>query len=144
MSLSLIDVNTYQSTQQVKEYDEAHREAAETAEFAEADKLAQVMDGAIDPPTALRQQDTPAIGRDCVGDGIWCEFHFECREVLHHECRKISILAEGEQVLLVKCIDVTFGIFFNDPVGDNERATLVGSTDAVHAEAARQTSHRTE
>lgn len=79
-----------------------------------------------------------------MGDGVRRELHFECREVLHHECRKISILAEGEQVLLVKGIDITFGVFFDDPVGDNERPTLVGRTDAVHAEAAGQTSHRTE
>ena len=79
-----------------------------------------------------------------MGDGVWRELHFECREVLHHECRKVSILAEGEQVLLVKGIDITFGVFFDDPIGDNERAALVGSTDAVHAEAAGQTSHRTE
>ena len=102
------------------------------------------MDGAIDPSTTLRQQDTPAVGRDCVGDGVWCELHFERREVLHHKCRKVSILAEGEQVLLVKGIDITFRVFFNDSVGDNERAALVGSTDAVHAEATRQASYRTE
>ncbi len=79
-----------------------------------------------------------------MGDGVWRELHFECWEVLHHECRKISILAEGEQVLLVKGINVTFGVFFDDPVGNNKRATLVGGTDAVHAEAAGQTGHRTE
>ena len=79
-----------------------------------------------------------------MGDSVRCELHLECREMLHHECRKISILTEGEQVLLVKGIDITFGVFFDDPVGDNQRAALVGRTDAVHAEAARQTGHRTE
>lgn len=102
------------------------------------------MDGAVDPSTTLRQQDTPAIGCDCVGDGVWCELHFECREVLHHKCCKVSILAEGEQVLLVKGIDIALRVFFNDPIGDNERAALVGCTDTVHAEATRQAGYRTE
>lgn len=79
-----------------------------------------------------------------MGNGVWRELHFECREVLHHECREITVLAEGEQVLLVKGIDITFGVFLNDPVGDNEWAAFIGGTDAVHAEAAGQTSHRTE
>ena len=35
-SSTLIDVQTYQSTQQIEEYDEARREAAE---FAKGDKL---------------------------------------------------------------------------------------------------------
>lgn len=102
------------------------------------------MDGAVDPSTTLRQQDAPAIGCDCVGDSVWCELHFERRKVFHHERSKVSILAEREQVLLVKGIDVAFRVFFDDPVGDNERAALVGSTDSVHAETPRQASDRTE
>lgn len=102
------------------------------------------MDGAVDPSTTLRQQDTPAIGCDCVGDSVWCKLHFERREVFHHERSKVSILAEGEQVLLMKGIDVAFRVFFDDPVGDNERAALVGCTDSVHAETTRQASDGTE
>ena len=62
-------------------------------------------------------------------------------EVLHHKRRKVLTLAEGEQVLLVKSIDITFRVFFNDSVGDNKRAD---STDAVHAEARTHASDRTE
>ena len=79
-----------------------------------------------------------------MGNGVWRELHFERREALHHECRKVSILAEREQVLLVKGIDVTIRVFYDDPVGNNERAALVGGTDPVHAETTWQASYKTE
>lgn len=65
----------------------------------------------IDPPPPLTEQYVPPRRRDSVCDGVWRELHLECREMLHHERREVSVLSEREEVLLVQSVDIRLGIF---------------------------------
>ena len=77
-------------------------------------------------------------------DSILGELGPERGEVLEQECREVTIFTEREQVLLVQGIDKRLSVLLDDSVRDDDRATLVGSTDSVHRETPRQTRHGAE
>ena len=52
-------------------------------------------------------------------------------EMLHHQCCQVSIFTEGQKILLVQGIEVAFGIFVDDTVRDEDRATFVCCADTV-------------
>lgn len=68
----------------------------------------------VNPSPPLTEQNIPPTRRDGMSDSIGCELHLECREMLHHQRGKVSIFAQGEEVLLVQSIDVGFGVFVDD------------------------------
>ncbi len=49
-----------------------------------------------------------------MSNSVGCKLHLESREMLHHQRGEVSIFSQREQVLLVKCIDVVFGILVDD------------------------------
>jgi hypothetical protein len=59
--------------------------------------------------------------------------------MFHQQCRQESILAEGEQILLVQGVHIALCVFINYTVGDDERSAFVIGTDAVQGETARKT-----
>ena len=65
-------------------------------------------------------------------------------EMLHQERCQITIFTEREQVLLVQSINIAFCIVVDNAIGDDDRATFVGSTDPVHRETSGQTRHGAE
>lgn len=102
------------------------------------------MNGRIDPAAALGDQNTPLVRSNRVSDGIRGEFHFESGEVLHDECRKITVLSKREQVLLVQSVHVWLRVLVNHSAGDDDRSSLVGCSDSVDTEAPGETRHRSE
>ena len=72
------------------------------------------------------------------------ELCLERGKVLHHERGQETIFTERKEVLLVQRVDVAFGVFVNDPVGNDDRTTLVGRADTIERETPRQTGDRTK
>lgn len=97
------------------------------------------MNSRIDPPTALREKNTPRLGRYSVRNRIRAKLGFESREMLHKESGQESIFSKREQILLVQGINVGFGILFDDPIGDDDWTTFVCGTNAVEGETTWQT-----
>jgi len=135
---------TYDRAEQIDEHEEAHREAAETEQLWQEQQFTQIVHRRVDPATTLRQQHAPRLGGDRACLRIRRELRLECREVLHEECREETILSEREQILLVQCVDERLSVFVNDTAGDDDRATLIGSTDAVKRETTGQASDGTK
>jgi len=81
------------------EDDEAHREAAEAAHAVDEEELEQVVDGRVDPATALRHEDLPVVGRDRLRLGEARELELVLRKVLEDDRREVAILAERQEVL---------------------------------------------
>ena len=77
-------------------------------------------------------------------DGVRSELRPERREMLEQQRRQETIFSERQQILLVQGIDVWLGIFFDNAVGDDDGATFVVGTDAVHGETTGKTSDGTE
>jgi len=75
---------------------------------------------------------------------IRAEFGFECREMLHQKSRQETIFTEGEQILLVQCVDIGFGVFLDDTVGNDDGTAFVGSSNTIKGETTRQTGDRSE
>jgi hypothetical protein len=97
------------------------------------------MNSRIDPPTALREENTPRLGRHSVRNRIRAKLGFESREMLHKKSGQESIFSKREQILLVQGINVGFGILFDDPIGDDDWTTFVCGTNAVEGETTWQT-----
>ena len=77
-------------------------------------------------------------------DSIRNELRPERREMLEKERGEVTILSERQQVLLVKSVDVRIRVLLDDAVGDDDGATLVRSTNAIHGETTWQASDGTE
>src|ERR1700722_164744 len=77
-------------------------------------------------------------------NSVGCEFAFQRSKMLYHQRCQVAIFAEGEQVLLVKGVEVGLSVFIDDAIGNNNRSTFVGRTDTVERETARKTSDRSE
>ena len=88
----------------------------------------------VDPPTSLRKQNTPRVWRGRERVRIWDEFVGHGWEMFGHEGSEVAILSERQQVLLMQCVDVAVGVFFDDLVGNNQGLALVGGSQAIHAE----------
>ena len=131
-------------TQQVQEDKEPHGEATEPEQLWEQDKLAQVVNGRVDPTTTLREQNSPRLRSDRVCDGICVELGAEGREMLEHQSRELTIFTEGEQVLLVQRVNMAFRIVVDDTVRNDDRTALVSSTNPVKRETTGQTSNTAE
>lgn len=72
------------------------------------------MHSRVDPSSPLTEEHIPSTRRNCMSDGIRCELHLECREMLHHKCREVPIFSEGEEILLVESIDIRLRVFVNN------------------------------
>lgn len=70
---------------------------------------------------------------------IGAKLRLERREVFHHQRRQKTIFTEREQILLVQCIHVRLGVFFNDTVRDDNGSSFIGCADTVQGETTRQT-----
>lgn len=114
-------------TEEINEDDKTHREATETTEVLEPNKLCQIVECRIDPAAALREQDTPCFGRSGEGVGIRDKFVRHRREVLRHEGGEVTIFAERQQILFVEGVDVAIRVFSDHFVADEERAPFVSS-----------------
>ena len=97
------------------------------------------MDGGVDPTTSLREEDTPRLRCDGASEGVCTELGLERGEMLHQQGSQETIFTKGEQILLVQGVDIGFSVFFDDTVGDDDWATLVGCTNPVHGETSRKT-----
>ena len=51
--------------------------------------------------------------------------------MLEEQSRQVTILTKREQVLLMEGIDVGLGVLLDDAVGDDDRTTLIRSTDSI-------------
>lgn len=129
----------YQSADQIEKDEEPHRETAHSAQVRKNGKLAQVVNGRVDPTPALRKQHSPGYRRHGTRNCVRSELGLEGGEMFHQQCRQESIFAEGEQILLVQGVYVIIRIFINYTVGDDERSAFVSSADAVKGEATRKT-----
>lgn len=139
-----IATSTHQCTDQIQVHKEPHRETANAAHFRQNSKLAQVMDGRVDPSTTLREQHAPRDRGHSPSDRIRLEFGLECRKVLQEKRRQEPIFTQREQVLLVKRVDIGLGVLVNNTVGDEDRTTLVRGTNTVEGETSGETGHGTE
>ena len=115
-----------ESRQEINEYDETHRETAESAETVQEDQFSQVVNGRVDPSSTLRQQDRPLVW--CYGEGmsVTDELGLVHREVLQEESREVTIFTKMEKVLHVEGVDSVFGIVLDDSVGDEQGLVGVG------------------
>ena len=129
--------NTYDRSQQIDKDEEPHRETAKPAQLGQDHQLQQVVHRRVDPPTSLRKQDPPRLGRHRVRHRIRNEFRLEGRKVLQEECGEETVFTEGEEVLLVERVDIAFGVFVDDPVGNDDRTTLVSRADTIERETPR-------
>ena len=136
--------STHQCTDEIQVYKEPHGETTDATKFRQDSKLAQVMDGRVDPTTTLREQHTPRDRRHGPSDGIGLELGLERREMLHEERRQEPIFTQREQILLVKRVDIGLSVLVNDTVGDEDRTALVSGTNTVEGEASGETGHGTE
>jgi hypothetical protein len=136
--------NTHQCTDEIQVHKEPHRETTNATKFRQDSKLAQVMDGRVDPTTTLREQHTPRGRRHGPSDRIGLELGLERRKVLHEERRQEPIFTQREQVLLVKRVNIGLSVLVDDTVGDEDRTALVSGTNTIEGEASRETGHGTE
>ena len=102
------------------------------------------MNSRVDPSTPLREQNTPRLGSHRVRNRIRAKLGFKRREMLHQQRRQKPILSQREQVLLVQRVDIGFGVFLNDAIGDDDGPTLVCSPDSIQRETTRQTGDGTK
>ncbi len=77
-----------------------------------------------------------------MGNSIGSKLGAKSREMLEHKSCQVTIFTQREQVLLVECVDIWFGVFFDDAVGDDNWPALVCRPNAIHGETTRQTSDR--
>ena len=67
------------------------------------------------------------------------KLHLERGKVLHHQRRQVPILPKRKQILLVKGIDVGFGVFVDYDGRDDDGSAFVGCSNTVHGKAAGKT-----
>lgn len=79
-----------------------------------------------------------------MGNGVRDELCLERREVSHQQSRQITIFTQREQILFVQGVYVPFRVVIDDPVGNNDRASFIGSTNTIEGKATWETSHRAE
>lgn len=94
-----------QSTDKIDHDEEAHRKAAEATHVGEEHELGEVVHGRVDPATTLRQENAPRVGSYRHSLSFGEELGLKVGEVLEDEGREVTILSEGEQVLLVQGIE---------------------------------------
>lgn len=94
------------------------------------------MDGRVDPPSSLREQDREGVGRDRVAPRLRTEEHLAIRERPQHERRQEPILSQQEQVLLVQGRHLALSVLSDDVgVGDDRNpvvVVLLSTLQAVH------------
>ena len=64
--------------------------------------------------------------------------------MLHEERGEETVFTEREKILLVERVNVAFGVFVDDPVGDDDRTTLVSRADTIERETPGKTGNRTK
>jgi len=64
-------------------------------------------------------------------DRVGRELRLKGGEMLEEQSRQVTILTKREQVLLMEGIDVGLGVLLDDAVGDDDRTTLIRSTDSI-------------
>ena len=77
-------------------------------------------------------------------ESVGGEFSTEGREVLEQESSQVTIFTKRQQVLLVQSINVWLGVLLDNSVGDDDRPSLVSSSNPVHGETTGKTGHGTE
>jgi hypothetical protein len=119
-------------------------EKQQNPQRSDKNKFTQVVHHRVDPPSTLRQQDLEVIRGYSMGDSVRGKLHPESREMFHHDCRKRSIFAKMQQVLLVQRVDNPLRVIIDDEVGDDKTAAFIGGTDAINAEPNGKTGNRPE
>lgn len=132
---------THHCADKIDEDNKSHGETTESAKVAEENELAEIVHGRVNPSPTLREQDFELVRCYRMGDSVWSELHLEGWEVLHHDGRKVTILAQVKQILLVQRVDVHFRLVINDAIGDDEWSTFVRGANAIHAEATGKARH---
>ena len=74
-----------QCTNQIDEHDKLHAEAECTAKIPYQNKLHKVVDGTVDPSTALGQQNRELLGNGCLAHGLRHEDLLALREGPKHK-----------------------------------------------------------
>lgn len=106
------------------------------------------MDGRINPPTTLGEQNAERVRDDGLADCLRTEHVLAPRERLEQKGCEVSIFSEEQQVLLVQRVDNILRVPFHD-IGicqnrDPVSSVALGSLDPVHTETTGQTSNTTE
>jgi hypothetical protein len=127
-------------TAKINEHNEPHTETAETTKLLELHELDQVVDGRVNPSSTLRQENTPRFGSSRLTLGIGNELVGHLREILGHQGSEVTILTKGQQVLLVKRVHITDGIVLDNTIRDDERLTLINTSETVHSETEKNVS----
>src|SRR5271155_2300348 len=82
-----------------------HGETERSTKIADEEKFHEIVDGTVDPSSSLTEEDFELIGDDSLAHRVGNKDLFSMRESFQHQCRKISILPEQKQILLVQRID---------------------------------------
>ena len=131
----------HKSPRKLHKHNELHREAECAAEVSHQQEFGKIMNGRINPPATLRQEDSELIGDNRLAHGLGAEHHLALRECFKHERGEVPILAKEEQVFLVECIDNILRVVLDDiRVGEDGYPVAVlrfWCLDAVHAETSR-------
>ena len=93
---------------QLDEDDELHAEAERAAKVAHKDQFHEVVDGAVDPSSALREEDGELFGDSGLAYRLWNEDLLAFGEGLQHQRREVSIFTKEQQILLMQCVDHIF------------------------------------
>lgn len=123
-------------------HNKLHAEAEGAAEILDENELHEVVDGRVDPATALRQKHLECVGHRGLAHGLRHEDLLALGEGPQHERRQIAVLAEQKQVLLVQRVHDVLRVVLDDiRVGQDRHPVVLGALgrfDAVHAEASGQ------
>ena len=106
------------------------------------------MNGRIDPPTTLGEEDGERIRDDGPTPCLGTEHHFAVGEGAEKDGRQESIFSEEEQVLLMKSVDFALTVLAHDVrMHDQWHPIVVGDLsrfEPVHGETSGETGHTTK
>jgi hypothetical protein len=125
-----------------------HGEAEGSTEVANEHELHEVVDGRVDPPSALGEEDGEGIGRNSPTPRLRAEHHLAIGEGAEEEGGEEAILAEEEEVLLVEGGDDRLRVLGDDlrldEDGEPVAVVLLAGFEAVHGEATGEAGHSSE
>lgn len=95
-----LDVNKKLDSRCKEERAEEDRPKAKGApEVTDHDEDREVVNGRIDPPSALREEHAERVRDDRLANGLRTEEHLALRERLEKERRQVTVFAEQQQIL---------------------------------------------
>jgi hypothetical protein len=132
--------------QEVDEHDEAHGEAAKSAQLLQGRQLQEVVDGGVDPATALGQEDGPALRRHRQAHGVLGETGLHVGEMLEQQGGEVPVLPQVQEVLLVQRVHRVLMVLGEQVLGhqDGRQLPVLQPLQAVDGEAAWEAGDRPE